>query len=90
MRHRLLRMSQLAARGWCALMHDQITWPVKGTYRCRVCGREYEISWAPEADDSAAPSVPPAAVSDGLEPQTERTANHNLAVGGKSPLPFSI
>ncbi len=30
---------------WCALMHDDITWPVHGRYRCRTCHREYAVPW---------------------------------------------
>jgi len=26
-------------RTWCGLMHDRITWPVNGRYRCRSCWR---------------------------------------------------
>lgn len=32
-------------RAWCALMHDRITWPINGRYRCRSCWREYRVAW---------------------------------------------
>lgn len=31
---------------WCRLVHDSITWPIHGYYRCRVCGRRYPAVWA--------------------------------------------
>jgi transposase-like protein len=26
---------------WCAVMHDNITWPRNGRYCCRTCGRQF-------------------------------------------------
>jgi len=26
-------------------MHDEITWPIHGRYRCRTCWREYPVAW---------------------------------------------
>lgn len=45
MRKKLLQLNDLAERIWCAVMHDEITWPVHGRYRCRKCWREYSIAW---------------------------------------------
>ena len=45
MRHKLFKFSILAGRTWCGLMHCQVTWPVKGKYRCRTCWREHAVAW---------------------------------------------
>jgi hypothetical protein len=44
---------------WCKLMHRAVTWPVHGHYHCRVCWREYPISWevAPVASAADASRV---------------------------------
>ncbi len=34
---------------WCRLMHDEITWPVYGNYRCRRCNRLYPVPWEESA-----------------------------------------
>ena len=39
---------------WCSLMHDAPTWPIRGTYRCRTCGRSYPVPWAGEYLQQAA------------------------------------
>ena len=44
---------------WCHTMHNQITWPQKGQYQCKSCGRCYPVPWlerriAPER----APAIP--------------------------------
>jgi hypothetical protein len=31
---------------WCRTMHDSITWPRDGCYRCRSCGRVFPVPWA--------------------------------------------
>lgn len=31
---------------WCSVMHQDITWPTSGHYRCRTCGRRYAVPWA--------------------------------------------
>lgn len=31
---------------WCRIMHDSATWPLRGRYRCRACGRSYLVPWA--------------------------------------------
>jgi hypothetical protein len=33
------------ARLWCVVMHDDITLPRNGRYRCRICRREYPVTW---------------------------------------------
>jgi transposase-like protein len=30
---------------WCRAMHDNVSWPVQGHYRCRKCNRVYEVPW---------------------------------------------
>ena len=30
---------------WCCTMHDQISWPSRGQYQCRKCGRLYAVPW---------------------------------------------
>ena len=52
MRHKLLKFSILAGKIWCELMHSQVTWPVKGKYRCQTCWREHAVAW--EAAPAAA------------------------------------
>lgn len=42
---KVFRISEMAGQAWCGLMHDQVTWPVNGRYRCRTCGREYAVRW---------------------------------------------
>lgn len=32
-------------RGWCRLMHSDITWPVNGWYECRKCRRRFPVPW---------------------------------------------
>jgi|GEM_PF-2344117 len=41
----LLKIWDKMGRTWCGLMHDRITWPVNGRYRCRSCWREYAVAW---------------------------------------------
>ena len=31
---------------WCRLMHDDVTWPIRGNYQCRICGFIYRVPWA--------------------------------------------
>jgi hypothetical protein len=31
---------------WCRAMHDHITWPQRGRYQCKSCGRIYLVPWA--------------------------------------------
>jgi hypothetical protein len=31
---------------WCITFHTNITWPLRGEYWCRHCGRRYEVCWA--------------------------------------------
>jgi hypothetical protein len=33
---------------WCTLMHNTPMWPIRGNYRCRTCGRDYQVSWEGE------------------------------------------
>lgn len=40
-------LERLAAQ-WCRIMHNSPTWPVRGRYRCRACGRSYLVPWASE------------------------------------------
>jgi len=37
---------------WCRLMHDDITWPSRGQYCCRRCGRLYPVRWGESAGSS--------------------------------------
>ena len=30
---------------WCVTMHNSVTWPKNGWYRCRKCGRCYAVPW---------------------------------------------
>jgi hypothetical protein len=57
MRNKLFKLSDLAGRVWCGLMHDQITWPIHGRYRCRTCWRECPVAWGEDLRfDPAAPA----------------------------------
>ena len=33
---------------WCHAMHNSPMWPIRGEYRCRKCGRGFQIAWAGE------------------------------------------
>ena len=30
---------------WCRVMHDNVTWPLHGSYQCRHCHRTYVAPW---------------------------------------------
>jgi len=33
---------------WCVNMHNsEVMWPYRGRYQCRVCHREYPVSFEP-------------------------------------------
>jgi hypothetical protein len=32
--------------GWCSFWHDNLSWPVNGTYYCRTCLEVYPVKWA--------------------------------------------
>ena len=50
---------------WCHTMHDQISWPRRGHYQCRRCGRCYPVPWLERSVAPVrAPAIPIAA---GLE-----------------------
>jgi hypothetical protein len=42
-----MRRKETPALGefWCRLMHQDISWPVNGHYRCKQCRREFQVSW---------------------------------------------
>jgi hypothetical protein len=40
---------------WCAFMHDAVTWPIHGEYRCRSCGRRYAVPWSESRATARAP-----------------------------------
>ena len=42
---RFWKLSDMAGRLWCGVMHDGMMWPVHGRYRCRTCWREYVVAW---------------------------------------------
>jgi hypothetical protein len=50
---RRLEMAEQMGAFWCRLMHAGATWPIHGSYQCRICGRSYPVPWA------AARVVPP-------------------------------
>ena len=33
---------------WCRLMHDSVSWPIRGHYHCWTCLRQYEVAWTAE------------------------------------------
>jgi len=41
--HRLRRM-------WCGFMHNSLSWPMHGTYKCRRCGIVYTVPWRSDAE----------------------------------------
>lgn len=50
---------------WCSVMHDDITWPRNGGYRCRSCGRTYPVPWADQEPSRAQiPALPADATLD--------------------------
>jgi hypothetical protein len=40
-----MAMLEGVSRWWCKRMHSKAMWPIHGKYICRVCLREYPISW---------------------------------------------
>lgn len=50
---------------WCQTMHDNITWPRRGHYQCKSCGRTYAVPWEKQGRSlTPAPVVP---IRSGLE-----------------------
>ena len=41
---------------WCTTFHTNITWPMRGEYWCRDCGRRYQVRWAAEKRMPGLPS----------------------------------
>jgi hypothetical protein len=39
--HRISEMGRM----WCKVWHPEVTWPVRGQYRCRSCHRIYSVPW---------------------------------------------
>jgi hypothetical protein len=31
---------------WCALIHDQPSWPICGNYYCKKCWKRFPVPWA--------------------------------------------
>lgn len=50
----LMQGIDAAGRLWCNVMHEDITWPIHGYYRCRRCHRKYPVPWenAPQSRES--------------------------------------
>ena len=50
----LLESASTAKRGvvrsigdlWCALIHDQPSWPICGKYYCKKCWKRFQVPWA--------------------------------------------
>ncbi len=38
-----------AGRQWCGFAHTDISWPMRGRYRCYRCQRTYAVPWEPRA-----------------------------------------
>jgi len=50
---------------WCSVMHDDITWPRNGRYRCLCCGRTYPVPWTDQEPSRAQiPALPADATLD--------------------------
>lgn len=45
---------------WCRLMHDDITWPSHGQYRCRRCNLVHLVPWEASVATSPTQSRPAA------------------------------
>lgn len=45
MQRKILHLLDQLGRAWCYYMHEEITWPVNGHYRCRSCLREWPVPW---------------------------------------------
>jgi hypothetical protein len=41
---------------WCTTFHTNITWPMRGEYWCRDCGRRYQVFWTAEKRRRELPS----------------------------------
>jgi hypothetical protein len=39
------RIETAIGTAWCSMWHDDIYWPVNGTYKCRTCHRVYPVNW---------------------------------------------
>lgn len=42
------------SRWWCRRTHSKAMWPIHGRYICRVCLREYPVSWLLNEEADAA------------------------------------
>jgi hypothetical protein len=49
---------------WCLTMHDNITWPRRGHYQCKTCGRTYAVPWREQRRPVPATVIP---IHSGLE-----------------------
>src|SRR5438128_11628640 len=66
---------------WCHLMHDEITWPSHGHYRCHRCHRLYPVPWKEPVTGQGLQAVE----IPGLQPQIaalQRTAASRIKKGG--------
>lgn len=67
-------MIETLAQWWCRRFHGGIFWPVRGTYRCSVCLRTWQVPWE---EPAAAP--PKDAASAAWSPATPPLAQQHLA-----------
>jgi hypothetical protein len=44
------RIHSAFGAAWCAFWHEDVYWPVNGTYKCRTCHRVYRVEWANRPD----------------------------------------
>jgi hypothetical protein len=40
------RFQSAIGTAWCSFWHDDIYWPVNGSYKCRTCLRVYPVRWS--------------------------------------------
>ena len=67
---------------WCRLMHDDITWPSRGHYCCRRCGRLYPVRWG-ESSGSSGPEVVETSRREPWQAACEHTARLTIGNGAE-------
>ena len=45
-REEMVSLWETLCKTWCSIMHQSAMWPIHGQYRCRTCGRLFNVSWA--------------------------------------------
>jgi hypothetical protein len=70
---------------WCTLMHDSLSWPIRGHYTCLTCGRRHLVRWEREEG----PLTSPAALKNADLPASAEHLNSAPAVLPDSTTAFA-